>query len=66
MKLQTRISLIKVKPSENKCIECGECNKGCPMDIDVQKYIMNGQKVLSTECILCKTCSANCPVKAII
>ncbi|MDR1836222.1 MAG: 4Fe-4S binding protein [Treponema sp.] len=65
MKLQTRISLVKIKPSGNKCIECGKCNAECPMDIDVKKYIMNGQKILSTECILCGNCRKKCPAKAI-
>jgi polyferredoxin len=64
MKLQTRISLSKIRPSGNKCIECGKCNKECPMDVDVMKYIKNGQKILSAECILCGGCVKNCPVKA--
>jgi polyferredoxin len=56
MKLQTRISLIKIRPSKSKCIECGKCNKICPMDVDVKNFIMNGQKILSSECILCGEC----------
>jgi polyferredoxin len=66
MKLQTRISLIKMRPSGTKCIECGKCNKECPMDIDVKEYIKNGQKIASSECILCGNCVRNCPVKAIL
>jgi polyferredoxin len=65
MKLPTRISLIKIRPSKNKCIECGKCNKICPMDVDVKNYILNGQKILSSECILCGECRKNCPVHAI-
>ncbi|MCL2800503.1 MAG: 4Fe-4S dicluster domain-containing protein [Treponema sp.] len=66
MKLQTRFSLIKVGPNKkNKCIGCGKCNKECPMDIDVQKYIQNGKRVLSSECIFCRNCICACPVKAI-
>ena len=65
MKLPTRFSLVKLKPSKNKCIKCGKCNTECPMDIDVQKYIENGQKVLSSECIYCMNCVHKCPVKAI-
>ncbi|MDR0605600.1 MAG: 4Fe-4S binding protein [Bacteroidales bacterium] len=66
MKLQTRISLIKMKPSGNKCIECGKCNNECPMDIDVKEYIRNRHKIISSECILCGNCVRNCPVKAIV
>jgi formate hydrogenlyase subunit 6/NADH:ubiquinone oxidoreductase subunit I len=65
MKLPTRIALIKIKPSVNKCIKCGKCNEACPMDIDVRKYIENGQKVLSTECIYCRNCAHICPAGAI-
>jgi ferredoxin-type protein NapH len=66
MKLPTRISLVKIKPSGNKCIKCGKCNEACPMDIDVRRYIENGQKVLSTECIVCRNCINICPAKAIV
>ncbi|MDR2965919.1 MAG: 4Fe-4S dicluster domain-containing protein [Treponema sp.] len=65
MKLPSRFSLVKIKPSGNKCIKCGKCNEVCPMDVNVQKYIENGQKVLSTECIFCRNCIHKCPVKAI-
>jgi len=66
MKLPARVSLIKIKPSGNKCIKCGKCNEVCPMDIDVKKYIENGKKVLSTECVLCRNCINICPAKAIV
>jgi len=66
MKLPTRISLIKMRPTGNKCIKCGKCNEACPMDIDVRKYIENGKKVLSTECIACRNCANICPVKAVV
>ena len=65
MKLPARFSLVKIKPNKNQCIKCGKCNAECPMDIDVQKYIENKQKILSTECILCMKCVHECPVKAI-
>ena len=65
MKLPTRLSLIKIRPIGNKCIKCGKCSEVCPMDIDVRRYIENGQKVLSTECIGCRNCINVCPAKAI-
>jgi polyferredoxin len=65
MKLPTRVSLIKIRPSGNKCIECGKCNKVCPMDVDIKNYIKKEQKVLASECILCGECRKKCPVKAI-
>ena len=66
MKLPTRLSLVKIKPSGKKCIKCGKCSEVCPMDIDVRKYIENGKKVTSTECITCRNCINVCPAKAIV
>jgi polyferredoxin len=65
MKLQTPISLLRIKPSSKKCIGCGKCNQGCPMDVDVMKYIKSGKKISSSECIQCMNCINNCPEKAI-
>jgi polyferredoxin len=65
MKLQTRVSLLKISPGDNKCIGCGNCNKACPMDVDVRSYVEKGKKILSSECILCGSCVNACPVKAI-
>jgi len=66
MKLPTRLSLVKIKPSGKKCIKCGKCNEVCPMDVDVRKYIENGKKVTSTECVFCRNCINICPAKAIV
>ena len=65
MKLPTKFAIIKKGPSGVKCIECGLCNKSCPMDVDVMAFIRQGSKIKSTECILCHACSSVCPVKAI-
>jgi len=65
MKVPTKLSMSKFKPSGIKCIECGKCNSVCPMDVDVMSYIKNGKKVGSTECIGCALCLKSCPVKAI-
>lgn len=65
MKIPTRFSIIKIRPTGNECIECGLCEKKCPMDIDVMAYIKTGIAVTDTECIRCGTCRILCPVKAI-
>lgn len=66
MKLPSKMAVTKKSPSGVNCIECGKCNKECPMDVDVMSYIRVGKKVGSTECIGCNICSKTCPVKAII
>lgn len=62
---QSMLSLIKIKPTGNECIECGACNKICPMGIDVMSYIKNKKKITHPECILCSDCRSVCPTKAI-
>jgi ferredoxin-type protein NapH len=61
----SRLSLIKVKPKQGECNECGNCNKFCPMDIDVMDYVRNKKTINHPECILCTDCSIVCPTKAI-
>jgi len=61
----SKISIIKIKPTGKECIECGACNKICPMDIDVMDYIKNNKKVTHSECILCTDCKSVCPTNAI-
>ncbi len=47
----------RVTRDENKCIDCGICNKKCPVNIDVQHL----KEVKSSECINCQICVLNCP-----
>ena len=49
LKITTRLSLLKIGGSVEKCDECGACVKTCPMDIRIPEYVKNGQRVLSTE-----------------
>ncbi len=65
MKAPASFAIIRKRPTENKCIECGICNKVCLMDNDVMSCISRGQPVLSTECILCNECAINCQAGAI-
>ncbi|MCD4745090.1 MAG: 4Fe-4S dicluster domain-containing protein, partial [Bacteroidales bacterium] len=61
----SKLSLINIKPTGNKCIECGNCNEICPMVIDVMSYVKKNKKITHAECILCTDCQVVCPVKAI-
>src|SRR3990170_8471001 len=60
LKITTRLSLMKIGGQTEKCNDCGACVKTCPMDIRIPEYILNGQRVLSTECSLCQTCITVC------
>lgn len=66
MKIPTSVSLITIVPSGQQCLKCAQCNKHCPMDVDVMSFISQGKKVRSTECILCMECKTACPAGAIL
>lgn len=65
LKLTSRFSLLKVKGQAEQCNGCQACVKMCPMDIRIPDYIMNGERVLSTECSLCQTCVTVCAKDAL-
>ena len=61
MKLPTQFAAIKIKTQGVNCTSCGACNKYCPMDVDVMKYVKGNQPVTDTECVLCNDCKNVCP-----
>jgi ferredoxin-type protein NapH len=65
LKITSRVSLLKIGGSAEKCNGCGACTKMCPMDVRIPGYIRAGQRVLSTECSLCQTCISVCPHDAL-
>lgn len=64
-KVTSRFALLKLKIDPDKCIDCGKCEKACPMDVKLLEYKNNHQRILSTECIWCSTCTYECPKNAI-
>ena len=60
LKITSRFSLLKIKGDQTLCNDCQACVKTCPMDIRIPDYILNGERVLSTECSLCQTCITVC------
>jgi NAD-dependent dihydropyrimidine dehydrogenase PreA subunit len=61
LKPMSYFSLIRIKCDKSKCISCHQCEKVCPMNID----ITSNSKKNSTECILCMECVKKCPKKAL-
>ncbi|NLL51820.1 MAG: 4Fe-4S dicluster domain-containing protein [Peptococcaceae bacterium] len=64
-KVTSRFSLLKIKIDPSKCIDCGKCEKVCPMDVNLLAYKNQNQRILATECIWCSTCAYECPENAI-
>lgn len=65
LKVTSRFSLIKIGQGSGQCNDCDACEKMCPMDIRVSDYVLNNQRVLSTECSLCQTCITVCSQDAL-
>lgn len=63
LKPASYFALIRVKRDKDKCINCKNCIKSCPMNVDL---LDNSRKRKNaTECILCNNCVRNCPKKAL-
>lgn len=65
LKISSRFSVIKIGGEAEKCTNCGACVTTCPMDVRIPEYILNGERVLSTECSLCQTCITVCAPEAL-
>jgi len=55
----------RVRLAGERCIECGQCNKACPMGIEPMAEIRDHGAVTSPECINCLRCVAECPAQAL-
>jgi ferredoxin-type protein NapH len=60
LKFTSRFSLVKIAGDAEKCTSCSVCTKNCPMSINIPEYVLNNQRILSTECTLCQTCISVC------
>ena len=57
--LLTPVSLYRMHVDAQKCTECGDCAKICPVDINIY------ENANSTECVRCLECKRHCPRGAI-
>jgi polyferredoxin len=57
--ITSRFSIFKIKRDEATCIDCGACDRACPVNIKVSETA----QVTSAECLSCNECVTACPVK---
>lgn len=55
--LISKISFTKIVRNNEKCVNCGICNKNCPVNIKVSQL----DEVKTAECINCNSCVLSCP-----
>lgn len=53
----SKLSPSKITRNENTCVNCGICNKNCPVNINVSEQ----KEIKSAECINCQSCILSCP-----
>ncbi|WP_430813725.1 4Fe-4S binding protein [Carboxylicivirga sp. RSCT41] len=59
-------SYFKVRPSQkDECSSCMQCNKVCPMYVDVHGYVKENKGIDHRQCILCERCVSACRNKVI-
>ena len=63
LKPMSYYSAMRITCDNAKCVSCGKCKKGCPMDVDMTNN--SRSRVNGTECILCMECVEVCPKKAL-
>lgn len=66
LKFTSQFSLLKISGTSDHCDGCEVCVEMCPMDIRVRDYIVQNERVLSTECTLCMTCINVCPDDSLV
>lgn len=51
----------KIVTDETNCIQCGQCNKACPMTIDIKSKAIDGLSAQALRCVGCGHCVDACP-----
>lgn len=59
-----KLPQLRIKADQSLCVECGACDKKCPMSIKVSLAIKDGS-IETSECIFCGECVDNCKKKAL-
>lgn len=53
------VRLFTVKRDSDKCVNCGKCDRACPMQIKVSRV----EKMRSPQCVNCFECISACPIE---
>jgi polyferredoxin len=59
-----RLPGLRLKAIPEKCTGCRQCTKRCPMSLDVDAMVKQGN-MINSECILCGECADGCTAKAV-
>jgi len=59
-----KISQLRIKADPSLCVNCGACDKKCPMSIEVSLSVKDGS-IETSDCIFCGECVDHCKKKAL-
>jgi len=59
-----KLPRLRLKTNQDSCIGCEQCNKKCPMSLDV-KTMVEIANMKNSECILCGECVDVCPKNSV-
>ncbi len=55
----------RISTTEAECIECGKCNRACPLSIDIKKEAQIKAPVTDLRCVGCGHCIDTCPTETL-
>lgn len=55
----------QISSDETKCIQCGKCNRACPMTIDIKTPAKTAKPSKDIRCVGCGHCVDVCPTKTL-
>lgn len=59
-----KIPQLRIGTEPSKCVNCGACDKKCPMSINVSSKVQEGY-IKTSDCILCGECVDTCKKNAL-
>lgn len=61
-----KLGHMRIDTTENECINCGRCNKVCPMNIDIRQAALQKLPLTHSLCVGCGHCVDACPTSTLI
>lgn len=55
-----KVPQLHVEAEPDACIDCGRCDRACPMSLSVEAQVKTG-RISDAECIQCAACCDTCP-----